>query len=117
MESVTVGPVQPSIWISSGYGTDGFVQRCQLEAAIIVFQDGRAVLDPITAVIVCNSSELFDGGRMNMSADDAIAVALARVQCHHFFKAIDIADSSFDILLHVQAIGLVLESELPADPI
>ena len=72
----------------------------ELDSAVVVFDQRRAAFDPIAAVVVGQLAQRLDGRRVDVAADDAVAVALAGVHGHHFLEAVDVVDGPLDVLLH-----------------
>lgn len=81
------------------------------EVAFEIFREGRAVLDPIAAVQVKQSADVADLGAMDVPADHARHLALARELDHRVLVVGDVFHRRLGLELDVGGEGPIAESQ------
>ena len=71
----------------------------QSNAAKRVFDQCAAAFNPIAAVVMSHAAQFANFGFMNMTAHHAAALLIASLKRKRALKAVDIANSVFDLLL------------------
>src|SRR6478609_2248682 len=76
-----------------------FLERDQLEAAVMVLDDGGERFDPVAGVQVMNVPDHLVGGGVDVAADDTPAAAVAGERGDLFLEVADEADGLLDARL------------------
>src|SRR5438552_1394460 len=89
----------------------------QVKNTICSFDQGRAALVPVAAVVIRHVAELADGRAMDVAAENGVDVVTFGVVRHSSFEFANEADRVFHTPLGICAEGPVAETEAAPDEI
>ncbi len=79
------------------------IKSDQLHATVEVLDHGRAAFDPVAAVVICNSIDLANGGRVDVATKHAVHLEILCVANDGLLEFSNEADHIFHSRFHIGA--------------